>query len=85
MHKNREISCTSWSQDQDRSAKAKKRALSIYVLWRAITASQLAGADGNPDTPDPSWNSLIMASHFAHHGVRRNGRSVLLRASGLPR
>jgi hypothetical protein len=22
MHENREISCTSWSQDQDRSAKA---------------------------------------------------------------
>ena len=30
MHENREISCTSWSNDQDRSAKAKNRTADMY-------------------------------------------------------
>src|ERR1039458_1705209 len=31
MHENREISCTSWSHDQDRSAKAINRTADMYV------------------------------------------------------
>ena len=31
MHENREISCTSWSADQDRSAKATSRNADMYV------------------------------------------------------
>jgi hypothetical protein len=31
MHENREISCTSWSKDQDRSAKAINRTADVNV------------------------------------------------------
>src|ERR1700745_589069 len=31
MHENREISCTSWSKDQDRSAKAINRTADVHV------------------------------------------------------
>jgi hypothetical protein len=31
MHENREISCTSWSSDQDRSAKAINRTADAHV------------------------------------------------------
>jgi hypothetical protein len=31
MHENRGISCTSWSKDQDRSAKALNRTADVHV------------------------------------------------------
>jgi RNA-directed DNA polymerase len=44
MHENREISCTSWSQDQDRSAKPKKRTADVYVQeksdWAVVPVNQ---------------------------------------------
>ena len=38
MHENREISCTSWSSDQDRSAKAINRAADAYVQEKSDCA-----------------------------------------------
>jgi RNA-directed DNA polymerase len=38
MHENREISCTSWSADQDRSAKPKKRTADVYVQEKSDCA-----------------------------------------------
>jgi RNA-directed DNA polymerase len=38
MHENREISCTSWSQDQDRSAKALNRTADVYVQEKSDCA-----------------------------------------------
>ena len=38
MHENREISCTSWSKDQDRSAKAKNRTANVHVQEKSDCA-----------------------------------------------
>ena len=38
MHENREISCTSWSADQDRSAKAINRAADVNVQEKSDCA-----------------------------------------------
>src|SRR5947207_11659646 len=38
MHENREISCTSWSTDQDRSAKAINRTADMHVLEKSDCA-----------------------------------------------
>src|SRR5438105_3609208 len=38
MHENREISCTSWSQDQDRSAKAINRTADVHVQEKSDCA-----------------------------------------------
>jgi len=42
MHENREISCTSWSTDQDRSAKAINRAADAHVQEKSDCAGSLA-------------------------------------------
>jgi hypothetical protein len=39
MHENREISCTSWSTDQDRSAKAINRTADMNVQEKSPTAT----------------------------------------------
>src|SRR5437879_12759556 len=38
MHENREISCTSWLTDQDRSAKAINRTADMHVLEKSDCA-----------------------------------------------
>jgi hypothetical protein len=38
MHENREISCMSWSKDQDRSAKAKNRTADMHVQEKSDCA-----------------------------------------------
>jgi RNA-directed DNA polymerase len=38
MHENREISCTSWSKDQDRSAKAINRTADVHVREKSDCA-----------------------------------------------
>ena len=38
MHENREISCTSWSSDQDRSAKAMNRTADMHVQEKSDCA-----------------------------------------------
>jgi hypothetical protein len=38
MHENREISCTSWSPDQDRSAKAINRTADVHVQEKSDCA-----------------------------------------------
>ena len=38
MHENREISCTSWSKDQDRSAKALNRTAGVHVQEKSDCA-----------------------------------------------
>jgi hypothetical protein len=50
MHENREISCTSWSKDQDRSAKAINRTADMHVQKKsdcaAVCAEQRAAHEG---------------------------------------
>ena len=38
MHENREISCASWSKDQDRSAKARNRTADMHVREKSDCA-----------------------------------------------
>jgi hypothetical protein len=38
MHENREISCTSWSKDQDRSAKATNQTADMNVQEKSDSA-----------------------------------------------
>ena len=39
-----------------------------YSSWRPITAIQLAGTDGNPDTSaDPSWTPLVVTPPFPEY------------------
>ncbi len=38
MHENREISCTSWTKDQDRSAKAMNRTADVNVQEKSDCA-----------------------------------------------
>src|SRR5215475_13322950 len=39
-----------------------------YSSWRPITAIQLAGTDGNPDTAaDPTWTPLIVTPPFPEY------------------
>ena len=38
MHENREVSCTSWSKDQDRSAKAINRTADVNVQEKSDCA-----------------------------------------------
>lgn len=54
-----------------------------YSSWRPITAIQLAGTDGNPDTAaDPTWTPLIVTPPFpeypsAHSCVSGSATAVL--------
>ena len=36
-----------------------------FVFWRPVTAIQMGGTDGNPDTdPDPNWQPLINTPNY---------------------
>jgi len=53
MHENREISCTSWSKDQDRSAKAINRTADANVQEKsdcAVVAVNQPNKGGRPST-----------------------------------
>jgi hypothetical protein len=53
MHENREISCTSWSTDQDRSAKAINRAADVNVQEKsdcAVLPVNQPNNEGQPST-----------------------------------
>jgi hypothetical protein len=40
----------------------------VYGFWRPITAINLAGTDGNPDTaPDPSWVPLFSTPNYPEY------------------
>jgi hypothetical protein len=47
MHENREISCTSWSTDQDRSAKAINRTADMNVQEKSDCAVVLVNQPNN--------------------------------------
>ena len=47
MHENREISCTSWSSDQDRSAKAINRTADMNVQEKSDCAVVLVNQPNN--------------------------------------
>src|SRR5215472_8245764 len=47
MHENREISCTSWSSDQDRSAKAMNRTADMHVQEKSDCAEVLVNQPNN--------------------------------------
>ncbi len=51
MHENREISCTSWSKDQDRSAKAINRTADVHVQEKsdcAVVPMNQPNKEGQP-------------------------------------
>src|SRR4029077_5837883 len=54
-----------------------------YNLWRPVTAIQLAGQDGNPDTvADPNWQPLLNTANHpswvsAHGGISGAASAVL--------
>ena len=51
MHENREISCTSWSADQDRSAEAINRKADVNVQEKsdcAVTPVNQPNKEGQP-------------------------------------
>src|SRR5262249_1076596 len=53
MHENREISCTSWSKDQDRSAKAINRTADVNVQEKsdcAVVPVNQPNNEGQPST-----------------------------------
>src|SRR5215470_3644420 len=53
MHENREISCTSWSKDQDRSAKAINRTADANVREKsdcAVVPVNRPNDEGQPST-----------------------------------
>ncbi len=53
MHENREISCTSWSKDQDRSAKAINRTADVNVQEKsdcAVVPMNRPNKEGQPST-----------------------------------
>ena len=53
MHENREISCTSWSKDQDRSAKAINRNADVNVQEKsdcAVVPVNRLNKEGQPFT-----------------------------------
>src|SRR6476619_3971773 len=40
----------------------------VYGFWRPITAINLAGTDGNPDTaPDPGWVPLFSTPNYPEY------------------
>ena len=56
-----------------------------YNFWRPVTAIQLAGSDGNPDTdPDPAWLPLSTKTApdpsypGAHSAISKAGATVLI-------
>src|SRR5262252_8204590 len=51
MHENREISCMSWSSDQDRSAKAINRTADVHVQEKsdcAVVPMNRSNKEGHP-------------------------------------
>src|SRR5215510_9606971 len=51
MHENREISCTSWSKDQDRSAKAMNRTADVNAQEKsdcAVVPANRSNKEGKP-------------------------------------
>ena len=55
-----------------------------YNFWRPVTAVQLAGTDGNPQTdPDPAWSPLSVKTApdpsypGAHSAISKAGATVL--------
>jgi RNA-directed DNA polymerase len=51
MHENREISCTSWSKDQDRSAKAINRNADVHVREKSDCAVVPVSRPNNEGQP----------------------------------
>jgi hypothetical protein len=65
MHENREISCTSWSKDQDRSAKAKNRTADVYVQEKsdcAVVCAEQRVAQGGQSPPGARMRSAVSES-----------------------
>jgi hypothetical protein len=60
MHENREISCTSWSADQDRSAKAINRTADANVQEKSDCAAQTEENSEGADALTPAFASGIV-------------------------
>jgi hypothetical protein len=65
MHENREISCTSWSSDQDRSAKAINRTADVNVQEKSdcavVCAEQRVVQEGSSPS-DARMRSVVSKS-----------------------
>jgi hypothetical protein len=56
----------------------------LYNFWRPVTAIQLAGTDGNPDTvADPNWTPLVttppIPDHDSAHSVEGGAGAAVMR------
>ena len=60
MHENREISCTSWSADQDRSAKAINRTADANVQEKSDCDAQTEENSEGADALTPALASGIV-------------------------
>ena len=66
MHENREISCASWSQDQDRSAKALNRTADVHVLEKsdcAVVPVNQPNKEGQPSAEVGEGRAQIEGEH----------------------
>ena len=73
MHENREISCTSWVKDQDRSAKAINRTADVNVQEKSDCAV----------VPVNQWNREAQASAEAGEG-RAQTKENIVQSHKLP-
>ena len=69
MHENREISCTPWSKDPGRSAKAKKRTADVHVQEKSDCAVVPVNQPNNGGQPSAeagggSFQQVISTSQY---------------------
>ena len=66
MHENREISCTSWSTDQDRSAKATNRTADVNVQEKsdcAVVPMNWPNKEGQPSAEVGEGRAQTIGEH----------------------
>jgi len=84
MHENREISCTSWSTDQDRSAKAINRTADMNVQEKSdcavVPVNQPNNEGQQPSRLDAAGQSALAADLeklWSEHNKGENGRTLV--------
>src|SRR5258705_12986906 len=89
MHENREISCTSWSKDQDRSAKAINRTADVNVQEKsdcAVVPVNQPNNEGQPSTEAGEGRAQtkenIVQTHIAPDPERETHAPGIVRGAG---
>ena len=79
MHENREISCTSWSSDQDRSAKAINRTADVNVQEKsdcAVVPLNRRNKEGQPSADVGREGRSQGRTSFDHTCLRRRAEQA---------